>query len=551
MSFRATLVSFGEDAAAAPFLGHQFTEIAISEPNGQDASNPSAVGAVARDRIIEGTDGQDTAVTMRKMSDVDFAIDYVDAATKARIERLFHDGRPIYVCPNVGPSTRWSFPLQRGLADFAGRKTLANARAGIVYCWDEVEKVFRSWSAANTAIDFNGHWTRYLRAQEGHANKAAYPHPTSTGHGWTVFAGTATLAYTEEMLSPVLRQRTIANQKGVVTCYGSPPAAVAIQHDSTATLSTTNAVTASVCAAWTGSAIFMLLSVATSTVVEAKQITGDGTFQLVKLGGANAAAANQYRIRIYLVETSSKKQAMIIGPTRISSTYSAAAIPDGEDWNDGTTGEDYISASDANDHLLMDFTFSCFLRWSYYGAGLLMMGAPTFQFNKTAYDALVVTSLGAASPMTFSNVQATLGAAGGGWAIGDWIHLVLRGSVANGIGLWINGIPHGSNGTEPWEPADYGSAMRIGYFLAGGGMSHARMDAAAWTQQEITDHYHTYFEDRGRGIVEPLFGKVFAIDELRLAPRGHSPVQWVGALRLRELGADDRFAPMIRQEGDV
>lgn len=550
MAFRATLVAFGENAAAAPFLGHQFTEIAISEPSGADASNPSAVEIQARDRIIEATDGQDTAVTMRKMTDVEFAIDYVTAATKARLERLFHDGRPVYFCPNVGPSTRWSFPLQRGLADFAGRKTLANARTGIAYCWDESEKVFRSWAAGQTPIDFNGRWTRYLRGQEGHGNKAAYPHPTSTGHGWTVFSGTATLAYTEELQSPVLRQRTIANQKGVVTCYASPSTTVVIQHDSTATLSTVNAVTASVCAAWTGSAIFMLLSVATSTVVEAKQITGDGTFQLVKLGGANAAAANQYRIRIYLVETSSKKQAMILGPIRISSTYNGAAIPDVEDWNDGAPGDDNISASDGNDHVLTDFTLSCFLRWSYYQAGIVILGAGTFQAYKSAYDAIVVYSLGAASPMTFSNVQATLGAAGG-WTVGDWVHFVLRGSVTSGIGLWINGAPHAQNGTEAWEPADYGSAMRLAWFTPSGGMSHARMDAAAWSQQEIADHYHTYFEDRGRGIVEPAFGKVYAIDELRLSPRGSSPVQWVGALRLRELGADARFAPMLRQEGDV
>ena len=550
MAFRATLVAFGEDAAAAPFLGHQFTEIALSEPTGQDASNPAAVGIVARDRIIEATDGQDTAVTMRKMSDVEFAIDFVNASTKARLERLSHDGRAIYICPNVGPSTRWSLPLQRGLADFAGRKTMGNGRTGIEYCWDETEKVFRSWAAGETPIDFNGRWTRYLRAQEGHANKAAYPHPTSGGHGWSVYLGTATLTYTEEILSPVLRQRTITNQKGVVTCYANGGVACIIQHSSAATLSTTYSVTASICAAWTGDALFMLLGTASGTVVASTTVTGDGTFKLVKLGAANSLAANQYTVRILLVDSGTKKQAMIIGPTLIANAIGTAAIPDVEDWNDGTVSNDNISSSDSNDHILTDFTFSCFLRWSYYQAGVVLLGPSTFQAYKTAYDALVVNSLGATSPMVFSNVQATLGVSGG-WNTGDWIHFVLRGSITNGIGLWVNGSPHSLNGTEAWEPADYGSNFRVGWYLPSGGMSHARLDATAWTQQQITDHYHTYFEDRGRGIVEPLFGKVYAIEELRLSPRGSSPIQWVGTLALRELGADDRFAPMLRQEGDV
>jgi hypothetical protein len=553
MAFRATLVAFGENAAAAPFLGHQFTEIAISEPSGADASNPSAVGIQARDRIIEATDGQDTAVTMRKMTDVEFAIDYVTAATKARLERLFHDGRPVYFCPNVGPSTRWSFPLQRGLADFAGRKTLTNARNAAAYFWDAAEKVFRSWAAYDSAIDFNGKWTRYLRTAEGYANKASYPHPTSTGHGWSITTGTGALTYSEDVDSPVLQQRTVANQRGVVLGYFNAGAAATVVIDSTATLSTTNAVVASLCLAWQGLITVLLAPTGGGTAAYAGQFYGDGTFQLLKFGGVNAAASNQYRISIIFGETGAKKQSAIFGPTMIAN-YKATSGPDLEDWNNGTVDSDDITQSDTVKNAITDFTFSCFFKWPTVRAGIVVIGNDIVSVQKSSTDTINLISGGAASPMSWTNVRATLGAVDG-WTTGDWIHLVVRGSATGGLCLFINGRAHALNGTEPWEPSDTDYRVRLGSaygdFLCDSGLSHARLDAVAWSQQEITDHYHTYFEDRGRGIVEPAFGKVYAIDELRLSPRGSSPVQWVGALRLRELGADARFAPMLRQEGDV
>lgn len=552
MAFRATLVSFGEDAVATPFLGHQFTEIAIRQPDGADASNPSAISISSRDRIIEATTGRDVAVVRRKLTDLSLSIDFVDAATKARIERLYHDGREIYFCPNVGPSTRWSFPLQRGLADFAGRKTLSNTRSGPAYFWDETERVFRSWAATVSAIDFNGRWTRYLRGQEGHQNKAAYPHPTSTNHGWSATTGSVAFTYTEDILSPVLQQRTVTNQKGVVLCYAAGGVDVDIKHDSAATLSTTNAVVASVCAAWQGMASFLLSPTTGGAIAHVRHIQGDGKFQLVKLGGANTAAKNQFRISITFWNTATKKQAMIIGPTFIGNSLSPSSAPPIEDWNTGIVVTDYITSTDSNEHALTDFTFSAFIRWTSYEAGIILMGSGApFQFSKTAYDALFLTYTGAASPMIWSNVQTTIGAAGG-WAVGDWVHLVLRGSDAGGLEIFINGIPHASNGTKEWEPTDYGNQMRLAWFTPSGGVSHARMDAVAWTDAEILDHFHTYFDDRGRGVVEPVFGKVFQISELEFNPRGSSsPMQYIGAMTLSELGPNDDFAGMIRQEGDV
>lgn len=553
MAFRAALVAFGEDAATAPFLGHQFTEIPIKQPDGADASNPAGVGITSRDIVIEGTDGQDTAVNMRKMTEVAFGIDFITAAQKAQIERLYHDGREVYICPNVGPSTRWSFPLQRGLDDFAGRKLLSNTRSETAYFWDSAEKVFRSWAAGNAAVDFNGHWTRYLRTQEGYANKASYPHPTSTGHGWSALAGSVTFAYSESILSPVLQQRTVANQKGVVLVYAAASPAATIAFDSTATLSTTNAVIGSLCIAWQGLITILFAPTGGGAAAYSGQFQGDGTFQLLKFGGLNAAASSQYRITIFLGETGTKKQAMIIGPTMIAN-YKAASTPDLEDWNKGTTASDLIQQVDTVANALTDFTFSCFFKWPAVRAGIVVIGNNILSVQKGSGDTINVISGGAASPMAWNNVQATLGTAGG-WAIGDWVHLVIRGSDPDGLALFVNGRAHASNGSEPWEPSDTDYRVKLGSaygdFLAGSGISHARLDAVAWSDQDIVDHYHTYFEDRGRGIVEPVFGKKFVIDSLTLSPRGSGPVQWVGDLRVRELGADERFAPLIRQEGDV
>ena len=480
MAFRAALVAFAEDAASAPFLGHALTEIVLQQPNGEDASNPAAVRVINRNKLMEAVTGRDVDVSRRKLTELAFNIDFVDAAKKAQLERLYHDDREIYFCPNVGPHTRWSFPLQRGLADFTGRKTLANARTGTAYFWDADEKVFRSWGATAPCIDFNGHWNRYLRTQEGYANKATHPHPTSAGHGWSVTAGTVSFTYTESIPSPVLQQRTIANQRGVVLAYASVGAGQ-IYCDSAATLSTVNAVIGSLCMAWHGLITIALGPSGGGAAAFAGQYQGDGTFQLLKFGGLNAAASNQYRITIFPGEVGTKKQAFILGPVMIAN-YKAASTPDLEDWNSGTTSSDLIQQTDTMLNGITEFTFSCFFRWPAVRAGIVVIGNNVLSVQKGSGDVINVISAGWLSPMSWNNVQATLGASGG-WTVGDWVHLVVRGSDAGNLGLFINGMAHASNNTEAWEPSDTDYRVKLGSaygdFLAGSGISHARLDAVA------------------------------------------------------------------------
>jgi hypothetical protein len=554
MAFRGTLVAFREDAAAAPFLGHAFTEVVLQQPDGQDASNPSSIVVASRDKLVEATTGRDALIVRRKLTDVSLSIDFLDAATKAKVERLYHDGRPIYFCPNVGPETRWSFPLQRGLADFAGRKTLASARTTTAYFWDAEERVFRSWAQYEPAIDFGGHWTRCLKTSSGYQNKAAYPHPKASGHGWSVSTGSATLTYTEDIPTPVLQQRTVTNERGVVMVHAAAGSTASLVHDSAAALSTTNAVVMSVCLAFHGTATITFAPTGGGTAAAAGVFVGDGRWQLIKLGGLNVAASNQYRITVFLSDTGTFKSAMMIGPTMIAN-YPAASTPDLEDWNAGSVSQDLITASDTLDNCLTDFTFSCFFKWPTVRAGLVVIGNNVLSVQKATSDLINVISAGPASPAAFNNVQATLGVADG-WTTGDWIHLVVRGSRADGICLFVNGRGHASNGAEPWEAGDHDYRVKIGGaygdFLPDSGMSHARLDAVAWTDKEIVDHYHTYFDDRGRGIVEPAFGKIFQISEMEFNPRGQSsPMQYTGALTLTEVGPNESFAGLIRQEGDV
>lgn len=553
MSMRPTLVAFPEDNAAAPFLGFGLTEVVLQRPNGEDASGLASLAVDPRDKIIEATTGRDVAVDRRKLTQAALDIDFLDTATKAQLERVYHDGRPLYFCPNVGPATRWSFPLQRSLKDFAGRITLANARTGNAYFWDETERVFRSWSVGEPCLDFNGAWTRYLRTQYGYANKANYPHPTSTNHGWTFLTGTGTFVYTEDFPSPVLRQRTIANQRGVVQVFVNSGSGAIITVTSAATLSTTYAIEASICIAWKGAINVFLNSAGGTAIASELGIVGDGQFRLIKLGGLNTSAEAQAKLLVQFNDSASVKQSAFIGPIMFAS-YVAASTPDLEDWNDGTAAGDVITASVAKYHGLNEFTFSCFFRWPPLRSGIVSLGADKLAIRKGSTDTIDVFSQGAASPMQFTNVRTVMGAADG-WTTGDWIHLVVRGSSAGGICLFVNGRAHTLNGTEPWEPADHGTALKIGSaygdFLAGSGISHVRMDGVAWSDREVVDHYDTYF-GRGRPVVEPLFGKVVQVTELELSPRyGSGLVQWVGRAMIQELGPDDQLAGMIRQEGDI
>jgi hypothetical protein len=135
---------------------------------------------------------------------------------------------------------------------------------------------------------------------------------------------------------------------------------------------------------------------------------------------------------------------------------------------------------------------------------------------------------------------------------GDWVHCAITGGQ-HGLRLYINGVIHPTGMNANWVAKTRGAQLKIGragsYGLMDSGLSHFRIDRRAWTAEEVVDHYDTYFADPGRGAVEPTFGKEMVIDEMEweLRPGGGNN-QWLGKVILRELGVEEDFAPMQRQE---
>lgn len=551
MPFKPTIVAMPEDPTESPFLGFPLTEIVLEEPGGNGAAIPSIPKVDSRDKLTEATDGSDVLVRSKKLRDMAFDIDYISTAKKEQLERLIEDGRTVYLCPNVGPDTEWSFPLMRSLSDFMGRKTMANTRAEANYFWDETDKVMRSWENNETAFMLNGRWQRFLRTTYASTNRAAYPHPNSTSTGWTVFSGSPTISYTEEILTRCLSYRQVTGNKGVTVVQAPNGVACTIKHAATG-LDTTNDVVATIVCKWYGQ-IVVYLKGPTSIYEITSSITGDGTWQTIHLGGANADSASTADVYISLVDAAGKRQVMLIDTVYIGNDNRAYAHPKIPDWHDGTSVQDAIANTDSNDLIPTDLTISFMAKYAedmrngyfYCGSSL----SAYINYGPT----LVFTHPGALSPQLFSNLDTNFSL-----SPGDWFHCVIRCSHAGGIELFINATAHPSNSTSAeWEPMNFGSTLNIGTVGTGasldqGGMCHLRCDTVAWTDQQIQDHYDTYFHEKGMGVIEPVFGKPMYIESMQLDPiLASGEVHWVGQIILRGLSAGDDYASIQRQEGDV
>lgn len=558
MAFRPTLVALEEVGSSYPYLGLPFTEIALSEPGGADASNPhkGGIGIEIRDKITEGVTGADSVVPRRKLTVIELPeVDYVTPDTKAQIERLIHDGRPLYFCPNVGPDTRWSFPLQRSLADFMGRKTVANTRTGALYCWDAADQVMRSWDTDEAAFAFGGAWSRFLRTQSAMVNAASKPHPDSVSTGWSTAVGSPSIAYSESVLTPVLARRGVTNGKGVTAIY-CPVGGTAAEtiHIATGAISGASPMCCSFLMKHQGS-ITARLTNSVGAVLGSKTVQGNGQWHLIQVYYANGTAETTAAIRLVFNETTAKKQAALVGPVFIGNCNSYSMV----DWHSGTADDDLPQATDTVKHLVTDMTVTWFAKRppiEITGNGYFVIGASSGNWINVGFASgatMSVFNSGPVSPVSFTNIW-TLGGVG----YGEWAHFALTFSDDLGIALYVNGVPHAANGTYAWDPIDFLDDLVVGRqtgtvrCLDGAGMSHLRMDARAWSAQEVIDHYDTYFKHFGRGIVEPAFGKVFRIDSVDWSPRfGSGDVQWLASMTLIEVSADENFAGMIRQEGDI
>jgi len=556
MAFIPTLVAMPEDATSYPYLGFPLTAVRLAEPSvlSVNAGIPQAVGFDSRDRVTEGTDGSDAKVARRKLAFLEMTVDYVDAATKAEIERLIHDSRTVFFCPNVGPDTLWSFPLLRSLDDFMGRRTVALSRVSDAFLWDATDRVFRVVAANQPQFGFRGAWSRYLRTQSLQNNLAIKPHPDSTGTGWAVIVGSATIVYTEDILTPVLAKRGVTNGKGVASITGMT-AVTTIGQFSTGTGSATNKVVASVAMAWTGTLSLSLQNAAgTVTYDSVTAGVGDGKTQLLKLGGDNTDGATSYRLIVTITPPAGSSATAIVGPVFIGSDDVAGTrTPKIVDWSEAASDRDSIINTDTVTDRHTEATFSWFGKWVNNDICFVTVGGGsggyTLRLLQAADDQFKV-SLSGFPDSSFPNITT-----GFGINYGDWAHFVVTFGAA-GVALYVNGQPHAANGDVPWHPYNYDHGLRIGgdgsRQLDSGGMSHLRCDRGEWTAQEVLDHYDTYFEGAGRGTVEPLFGRQMLIESADWFPRQYSGgAQWRASIVLRELGPLSNYPSLLRQEGGV
>ena len=547
MPFKPSLVALPVDPTAFPYLGYPLTEIVLEQENGEGAALPSLPTPDSRDKIIEAVTGSDVRVNRRKLADVEFDIDYISAAKKAEIERLYHDARSIYLSPNFGPDTMWSFPLQRSTDDFSGNKTMSTIRTCENHEWDAIDKVFRSFDDNKPSLVFHGAWSRYFKSRSAYRNYATKPHPDSASTGWAIGSGSPVISYTEDIKTPLLSNRGVTNAEGVTLVTAPSGASLStIIHISTASLLTTRSIGCCFPMAWKGLVAVSLQDVGGAAVYDSAALTGDGTFQLIRLSGLNSNASNDAEIKIYFSDTTTENQLAMIGPVSIGNAGSTG-IGQFPDWSDGTARlNDLTSETDTIDNIFAEASFSFFFQWSEINNGLVHWGStPHIKIIKWEIGSIVVGVT--AGSKAFASVDSQFGI-----SKGDWVHCVVTLGV-NGINLYINGQAHSANGTYQFDPEHYDHSLVLGYYggytLDDSGMSHVRADRKEWTASEVIDHYDTYFKDFGRGVIEPVYGKEMIIDEMEWVPRaGGNSDQWLGRIILRELGVEEDFAPMQRQE---
>lgn len=560
MAFKLELVAPRELAASNPYLGFDVTKIVLEQPNGEGAALPALPSPDDRSKVLESVIGSDSKVERNKRAELEFEVDYIDGAKKAEIERLFHDGRDVYINPNFDQSTRWSFPFLRDVTDVTGRRTVAVNHSSAQYQWDEVDKVMRSWAANDGAWAFHGAWSRYWTGSTGVDNQADKRHPDSTSTGWSTIVGTATIAYTEDILTPVLARRNTTNQKGVAKVEGqySGGTAAIIEATASSSINASLDLAMSVVIAWSGRIILLAKDSAGNTV-GSETVTGDGTFQMLHVGGPNTSGGTSASLQIVFLDTTTQYQTALIGPVCIGSSLDALGDPVFDGWNEGGDLNDIIR-SDSVEDLAPEWTISFFARYATHRLGWLEKGSPdVLKILKTeaaGTDSLTITHIdnaGAGTNTSFANL-----ASSNGLSEGDWFHVALVATIANGFQCYINGSLFGTGGTlNSWFPGDYlrfGNVAGTRGLGAKGGISHMRMDARPWSASEVRDHYHTYFTDAGRGIVEPVFGRLGRIVDLDFdrARSGGADNAWqyTGSITWVELETKS-WAPIQPQEGDV
>jgi len=557
MAFKPTLFAPEEAGSSYPYLGHPTTEIVLEQPNGEGAVDPSLPDPDDRSRIAENAIGGDVYVNRAKRVEIEFTIDYIDAEKKAEIERLYHDGRDVYVCPNRNQNTRVCLPLMRNIEDTTGRRVMSLSQAGTPSHWDEADQVMRTWGTGEGMFPFHGIWSRYWTSGLGSDNKSPQPAPDSGAHGMTVNTGVVTFTYTEDVLTPILARRGITNGKGILHVQADTTGGICeFRHQSASTISTTSNVTGSILIQFTGFIEFDLRNHGGSVTYDSTIVEGNGRWMLIKLGGANTNATNNTEIGVkFLTSATRRASCLVAGVYLGNDSGSLSGEVRGDDWSQGGIDPGFIIDNDAARNWCTEFTISFAAKYTVGRCGFFELGSgPSIYSRKSGANDLILglsNAVGGSSTFTLPNMSSYVTPA---MSEGDWY--VVHFTVGESTKFYINGQPTALN-SGAFESYDPGNQLRLGNvfgasYLPSSGMSHFRMDAVAWSAQEVEDHYDTFFAGAGRGIIEPAFGRLGRISEIDFdgARMGSGDEQFVGSLVWTELEVEDD-APMQEQEGDV
>ena len=558
MAFRPTLVAPKRNAAAAPFLGFEVTEIALVQPNNENAGIPSLPSPDDRSDIIEGVTGADVKFSKNKKRSIEFDIDYLNESTWQEIQRLYHDDREVYICPNYNAKTMTSLPLQGDLTDVTGNKTWVCARAGTIWKWDAEDEVMRSWASNDAAFPFHGHWLRYWSGDLLQDNHVGTNHPSSTGTGWSIVAGAGSNFYSNVIETPVLSRRGSSTTSGVAVLAGTTGTIARITTNST--LDSTRSVGVSLLIQ-SEALVFVKLLTTTGTTLDTYLHEGGRKWNLVRLSYNNAAALSVFRVEISFL--TSDRSLCYVASCTVDNAQAGTPTPQSapDYYNSTSAVSEVVQTSSGPELYAPALTFSFFMKYTEEDTGIFdeYLTAPGIAIRKRdvsggdKFEVWAPQSGAATQIVNIPNFGSTFGL-----SEGDWCHVVVRLRPGAEVSVWVNGKSFGAAGIQGFS-ADLGATWRLGnVFGASGtrrsGISHFRIDRYLWTDQEVIDHYDTYFAAPGKAMIQPVFGRLGHIVDMSIdgARSGGNNNEWqfTGSIEWEELTVEP-WAGIRRQEGDV
>jgi len=569
--FKVTLNAEPRDPVGASDYGFEAAAIDLVSPDGDPAVDIVLTSPDPKDRIVESVSGADTRQHREKRAVLDLDIDWVDDAAKQAIELLYWNGRDVRVNANYDRTTILSYPLTRDFVPTCNRYGLSDVtfvRGQTRYVWDERERVYRKWVSGDPAFAFHrGAYYRGLVTEPDMDNRAAVPHPSSSGTGWSFTTGTGSISHRGDVPSPVLAKR---GTDGIASLRANAPGTTTtpVATHTASSLSGSADIGASICIRGQGNVIVRIEdSAGNATVgggIVALNLSNDDEWQQVKLYSENASGGTTASLRIFFADavSNAKNVAQIVevGPVGIYSVGTSWP-PSICDWvESSTTGaadQAFATGTIANPGKL---TVSFITRWAANDLGFFELGYGSSErlfCRKFADDDASLPGYLRLDWASASGADSTTrDPSFAGLSEGDVAHIVWTLDPNDGSRLYINGIADPVDpGPFPVSLSTFGSthffgSYNLSTFLANSCLQMFRLDSCRWSSADVQAHFETYAQPWAVQSLQRFMGRVFTIDDMQWTLRQvfDGQHQWIGKLSLVELDVDDG-APVQQQEG--